>query len=175
MKPRALCYCLLHTTLKILAYNFLTRGNRKFDTFSFGSENQHGTKKGNWHERYPWNSGKGLIYLSYFIYSVIELVISKTFWNYLGMFRDYGLNFFFRNKTCLFFKIESWKFQHLFENEFCETSQSFNSFSSFRQLLFKFFLLVVWLSWNFVRFHKTLFQTDAEIFSFLSCKSKNMI
>ena len=75
-KTRALCHCLLHTTLKILAYNFLTRGNRKFDTFSFGSENQHGTKKGNWHERYPRNSGKSLIYLSFCIYSVIELILS---------------------------------------------------------------------------------------------------
>ena len=36
---------------------------------------------------------------------------------------------FFRNKTFLFFKIESWNFQKLFEKEFCETSQSFNSFS----------------------------------------------
>ena len=42
-----------------------------------------------------------------------------------------------------------------------KTSQNFNSFSSFRQLLFSFFLSVVWLSWNFVRFHKILFQTVA--------------
>ena len=29
-------------------------------------------------------------------------------WNSLGLFRDYGLNYiFFRNKTFLFFKIES--------------------------------------------------------------------
>ena len=98
---------------------------------------------------------------------------SAIFWDYLGMFRDYGQkNIFFRNKTFLFFKIESWNFQHLFENEFCETSQSFNSFSSFRQLLFTFFLLVVWLSWNFVRFHEILFQTDAKSFSFLSWKIK---
>ena len=50
--------------------------------------------------------------------------------------------------------IESWNFQHLFEIEFCGTSQNFNSFSSFRQLLFSYFLSVVWLSRNFVRFHK---------------------
>ena len=37
----------------------------------------------------------------------------------VGLFRDYGLNhIFFRNKTFLFFKIESWNFQHLFEKEF---------------------------------------------------------
>ena len=68
---------------------------------------------------------------------------SAIFWSYLGKFRNYGLrNIFFRNKTFLFFKIESWNFQHLFEIEFRETSQSFNSFSSFssfRQLLFSFF------------------------------------
>ena len=53
---------------------------------------------------------------------------SAIFWNYLGIFRDYGLkNIFFRNKTFLFFKIESWNFQHLFEKEFRETSQNFNS------------------------------------------------
>ena len=49
-------------------------------------------------------------------------------------YRDYGLNhILFRNKTFLFFKKERWNFQHLFEMEFCETSQIF---SSFRQLLF---------------------------------------
>ena len=98
---------------------------------------------------------------------------SAICWNYLGIFRDYGLNYiFFRNKTFLFYKIESWNFQHLFEKEFRETSQNFNSFSSFRQLLFSFFLSIVWLSWNFVKFLEILFQTDAENFSFLSCKTK---
>ena len=77
---------------------------------------------------------------------------SAIFWDYLGMFIEYGQkNIFFRNNTFLFFKIESWNFQHLFEIEFRETSQSFNSFT---QCYFYFFLLVVWLSWNFVRFHK---------------------
>ena len=42
------------------------------------------------------------------------------------LLRDYGLNYiFFRNKTFLFFKIESWNFQHLFEK-----------FSSFKNFLF---------------------------------------
>ena len=44
-------------------------------------------------------------------------------WNPLGLFRDYGLNHIL---------------QHLFEKEFRETSQNFNSFSSFRQFLFPF-------------------------------------
>ena len=40
-------------------------------------------------------------------------------WNFLGLFRDYGLNYiFFRNTTFLSFKIESWNFQHLFEINF---------------------------------------------------------
>jgi hypothetical protein len=98
---------------------------------------------------------------------------SAVCWNYLGLFRDYGLDhIFLRNKTFLFFKIESWNCQHLFKNGVCEISQNFNSFSSFRQFLFSFFLLVVRLSWNFVRFHEILFQTDAEDFSFLSWKRK---
>ena len=40
---------------------------------------------------------------------------------------------FFRNKTFLFVKIESWNFQHLYDLGFHETSQNF---SSFGQLLF---------------------------------------
>ena len=55
---------------------------------------------------------------------------STIFWDYLGMFREYSQkNIFFRNKTLLFFKIESWNFQNLFENKFCETPQRFNTFS----------------------------------------------
>ena len=60
---------------------------------------------------------------------VIELL--KTFtenWVSKQSFFVLILIFFFRNKTFLFFKIESWNFQHLFEKEFHETSQNFNSF-----------------------------------------------
>ena len=40
---------------------------------------------------------------------------SAICWNSLGLFRDYGLNYIFsRKKPFLFFKIESWNFQHLF-------------------------------------------------------------
>jgi hypothetical protein len=35
---------------------------------------------------------------------------------------------FFRNKTFMFFKIESCNYQQLCENKFHETSQNFNSF-----------------------------------------------
>ena len=49
---------------------------------------------------------------------------------------DNGLkNIFFRNKTFLFFKIESWNFQVHFEIEFHETLQNF---SSIRQTIKKF-------------------------------------
>ena len=44
---------------------------------------------------------------------------SAIFRDYLGMFREQGQkNIFFRNKTFLFFKIESWNFQQLFEKIF---------------------------------------------------------
>ena len=35
--------------------------------------------------------------------------------------------FFFRNKTFLFFKIQSWNFQHLFNCRSCKTTQNFSS------------------------------------------------
>ena len=49
--------------------------------------------------------------------------------------------FFFSNKTFLFFKLESWNFQVQFEIKIRETSQNFNSFSFFRQLLFSSFFI----------------------------------
>ena len=38
------------------------------------------------------------------------------------------LHIFFRNKTFLFVKIESWNFQQLFDLGFCETLKIFSSF-----------------------------------------------
>ena len=77
--------------------------------------------------------------------------------------------------------IESWNFQHLFEIEFFGTSQNFNSFSSFRQLLFSYFLSVVWLSWNFVRFHQIFNLEKQKVLSLkkfwgaiLNIKTKNI-
>ena len=52
-----------------------------------------------------------------------------------------GIKLFF-----LLFKKESWNFLVS-----VETSQNLKSFSSFRHLLFTFFLTDVWLSWNFMR------------------------
>ena len=98
--------------------------------------------------------------------------LTPSFGSLLGYLMTTVKKKIFRNKTFLFLKIESWDFQHLFEKEFCETSQNFNSF---RQLLFSFFLSVVWLTWNFVRFHEILLQRDGESFSFLSWKTKSFI
>ena len=61
--------------------------------------------------------------------------------------------FFFRNKSFLFVKIKSRN-------------------SSFRQLLFSFFLWVVFMNRNFVRFQWILNQKDAENFSCLSWPKK---
>ena len=84
--------------------------------------------------------------------------------------------YFFRDKTFLFFKIESWNFQVQFEIKIRETSQNFNSFSLFIQLLFSFFFsgLSDWVEtlWYFMKF---LFQTDSESFRFLSWKTKNIL
>ena len=85
----------------------------------------------------------------------------------------YGLkNIFFSNKTFWFFKIESWNFQYPFEIKFCETSENFNLFSWFRQLLFPFFSLgclidlkLCEVSWNsysnwFWKFQLSIFKNE---------------
>ena len=73
---------------------------------------------------------------------------SKTFWKiesvnkaFLFWYWQRLKKIFFRNKTFLFFKIESWNFQVQFEIKIRETSQNFNSFSLFRQLLFSWFFI----------------------------------
>ena len=43
---------------------------------------------------------------------------STIFWNSLGLFRDYGVNYIFYRNNYFIFEIESWNFQHLFEREF---------------------------------------------------------
>ena len=65
---------------------------------------------------------------------------------------------------------------NLSEIEFRETSQNFNSFRSFRQLLFSIFLSVVWLNWNVVRFHEVLLWTDAKsLISYLGKQKKRFL
>ena len=78
---------------------------------------------------------------------------SAIFWIYLGMLRDYGLkNIFFRNKSFLFFKIDDWHFQNLFEIKFRETSL-FSAHSD--NCYFQFFYrLCDWVEilWGFMKF-----------------------
>ena len=98
---------------------------------------------------------------------------NAIFWISLDVFRDYGLeNILFRNNTFLFFKIENQNFQHLFEIEFCETSQNFNSF---RQSLFSFFYwLFDWVEilWGFMKF---LFKQMLKVSAFYLEKQKSFI
>jgi hypothetical protein len=94
---------------------------------------------------------------------------SKTFWKiesvnkaFLFWYWHQPKKYFFRNQSFLFFKIEGWNVQHLFEIKFRETSQNFNSFSLLRQLLFLIFSIGCLIE----------FQTASERFSFLSWKTK---
>ena len=66
----------------------------------------------------------------------------------------------------MFFKIESWNFQYLFEIEFRETSQTFNSFSSFRQLVLPFFSIgsLIELKFSEVSQNSVLFWWNENIF-----------
>ena len=82
-------------------------------------------------------------------------------------------SYFFRNKTFLFFKIESWNFQHLFAYVFSETSQNFNSFCLYRQILFSFFFhqLSDWVEilWGFT---ESFFKQMLKISTFYLEKQK---
>ena len=75
-------------------------------------------------------------------------------------------------KVFLFVHIESWNFQHLFDEELCETSQNFNSFGQFLVPIKKCHLNIVWMSCNFMRFHEILNQRNAKNFSFLYGQTK---
>ena len=78
-------------------------------------------------------------------------------WNHLCLFREYGLDQIFLWIFFISFQDRKLKLSASVWKRICETSQNFNSFSSFRQFLFPFFLPIIWLSWNLVRFHKILF------------------
>ena len=97
------------------------------------------------------------------------LICSFTNWHLIWP-KTVAENWVSKQITFLFYKIESWNFQHLLEKEFCKTSQNFNSI---RQPIEEMKITIVWMrwiSWIFVRFHEIQFQTDAESFSFLSWK-----
>ena len=85
------------------------------------------------------------------------------------------LQFFFRNKTFLFVKIESWNFQHLFDFRFCETMQNV---SLIRQTFRQHSLMgikIAQIRWNLVRFHAFINQRDAKISDFYLDKQKSFI
>ena len=77
-------------------------------------------------------------------------------------------SYFFQNKTFLFVKIERWNFQHLFD----ETLQNFTSFIQTFRRYFCMEGKIVWMSWNFVRFHEIINHRDAKNFRFLSWQTK---
>ena len=82
-------------------------------------------------------------------------------------------NFFVNRKKVrkkMFFKMETWNFQHLF----CKTLQNFNSIRQPIEDMKIAIVWISWMSWNFVRFHEILCQTDAKSFSFLSWKRKKL-
>ena len=84
-------------------------------------------------------------------------------------------NIFIRNKTFLFFKIENWNFQHLFEIKFREASQNFNSFSLFRQLLFNFFSINCLIKLKFCEVSQNPFSNRLWKFQLSILKNKKIL
>ena len=78
--------------------------------------------------------------------------------------------YIFRN--ILFFKIESWNFQHLLDIQFHKTYKIWAYNNNFYYI---FFLWVVSLRWNFLRFHEILNQINANNLSCLFDKQKKNI
>ena len=73
--------------------------------------------------------------------------------------------FFFRNKTFLFFNFS-------LKLNFVKPHKISTYLAYSDNCYFHLFLSVVWLSWNFARFHEIQFQTEPKSFSFLSWKTK---
>ena len=100
---------------------------------------------------------------------------SAIFWNSLGLFREYGLHYIYLGIKLFVFQDRKLKLSASVWKKIRETSQNFNSISSFRQLLFSFFLSVVWLSWNFVRFHNFFFKQMLKVSAFYLEKQKKVL
>ena len=85
-------------------------------------------------------------------------------WNSLGLFRDYGLNYiFFRNKTFLLFKIESWNFQHLFEKRISWNLTKFQFLQLIQTIFISISSIRCLIELKFLRFHVFFFETDADL------------
>ena len=75
----------------------------------------------------------------------------------------------------MFFKIESWNFQVQFEIEFRETSQNFNSFSIFRQLLFSSFFIGCLIELNFCKVSRNSISSWTWKFQLSLLKNKKVL
>ena len=95
------------------------------------------------------------------------------FWIFLGIFRDYGLNFFFLGiKLFCFSRYKAEIFSNCLKYNFVKPHKILKqSDKKLKKIEIKI-IWMSWMSWNFVRFHDFFFQTDAESFSFLSWKKK---
>ena len=88
----------------------------------------------------------------------------------------YGLkNIFFMNKTFLFFKLESWNFQVQFEIKIRESSQNFNSFSFFRQLLFSSFFIGCLIELKFCKVSRNSISNRCWKFQLSILKNKKVL
>ena len=75
----------------------------------------------------------------------------------------------------MFYQIKSWNFQHLFEKEFRETSQNFNSFSLFRQLLFSSFFISCLIELKFCKVSRNSISNWTWKFQLSILKNKKVL
>ncbi len=78
---------------------------------------------------------------------------------------DYGQkNIFFRNKTFLFFKIESWNFQHMFEKKNSLKLAKFQLIQFIQTIFVFIFSIGCLIELKFCEVSQNPFQTDVENF-----------
>ena len=83
------------------------------------------------------------------------------------------ISYLFRNKTFLFFKIESWDFQHLFKKGISWNLTKFQlNQTTDKQMEIKI-VWMSWMSWNFVRFHKFFLKQRLKVSVFYFEKQKS--
>ena len=100
---------------------------------------------------------------------------NAIYWISPGIFRDYSLQNFFRNETFFVFQDRKLKLSASVRKEFPETSQSFNSFSSFRQLLISFFSICCLIELKFCEVSQNSFSNRRWKFQQSILKNKNKI
>ena len=72
-------------------------------------------------------------------------------------------SYFFRNKTFLVFKIESWNVKHLFHLGFRETSENYTSFRQYSENVYLLGLKIVLTSWNLWGFPNHSYPNSLQI------------